>query len=89
MNEKLDLVVKRPYKEDDKTLCFETTSIWKVVILNICTFGAYSIVLYYNYWKTLNNNFGHKVSPFFRAIFAPFTNFALFPILGNYLAAFK
>ena len=89
MNRKLDLVVKRPYDENDSTLCFKTTPIIKVIILSILTFGFYNLILFYNYWKSLNERFGHQVSPFWRAFFAWITNFSLFPILSNYASAFK
>ena len=80
-NQKLDLVVKRSYEKNDQTLCFPTTSLAKVIILSILTFGLYPIIMSYNYWKKLNENFGYDISPFWRAIFFIYTNFKLFPVL--------
>ena len=88
-NQKLDLVVKRPYDENDQTLCFPTISLTKVIVLSIFTFGFYPLIMSYNYWKILNKNFAYDVSPFWRAIFFVYTNFKLFPILENYANAFN
>ena len=78
--DKLDLVVKRPYDENDQTLCFPTISLAKVIILSVFTFGFYPLIMSYNYWKILNNNFAYDVSQFWRAIFFVYTNLKLFPI---------
>ena len=80
----LQEIVKKEYVENDSTLCFKTTSVVKVLILSIVTCGVYDIILSLNYWKSLKENFGYKVSPFWRGLFNIFTNFRLFPIFAKY-----
>ena len=80
-------IVKKDYQENDMTLCFKTTSVAKVIILSFVTCGIYDIILCYNYWKSLKENFGYKVSPFWRGFFEMFTNFRLFPIFSKYFEA--
>lgn len=82
-------IVKKDYIENDNTLYFKTTSLKKVAILSIVTFGFYDIILAFNYWKSLKNNFGYKVSPFWRGIFLEFSNFELFQIFAKYFANFN
>ena len=77
-------IVKKNYRENDNSLCFKTTPIAKVIILSVITCGFYDIILTLNYWKTLKENFGYKVSPFWRGVFCVFTNFSLFPIFAKY-----
>ncbi len=85
----MEEIVKKEYIEGDDTLVFATTSVVKVVLLSLATFGFYHIILAFSYWKQLKNNFGHKVSPFWRALFLGFSNFALFPIFEKYLNHFN
>ncbi len=85
----LEEIVKKEYVENDSTLCFKTTPVAKVIILSLVTFGFYDVILAYNFWKTLKENFGYKVSPFWRAIFDVFTNFRLFPIFFKYFENFN
>lgn len=85
----LQEIVKKEYVENDSTLCFKTTSVTKVVVLSFVTFGMYDIILALNYWKTLKENFGYKVSPFWRGFFNIFTNFRLFPIFSKYFESFN
>lgn len=82
-------IVKREYVENDTTLCFKTTSVTKIFILSIITFGAYDFVLLWSYWKTLKDNFGYKVSPFWRSFWCWYTNFRLFSIFAKYFRAFN
>ena len=82
-------IVKKEYVENDSTLCFKTTSVAKVLVLSIVTFGVYDIILSLNYWKSLKENFGYKVSPFWRGLFNIFTNFRLFPIFAKYFETFN
>lgn len=82
-------IVKKEYVENDDTLCFKTTPVAKVLVLSIITFGVYDIILSLNYWKSLKENFGYKVSPFWRGFFNMFTNFRLFPIFAKYFGAFN
>ena len=75
------------YNENE--LCFDTISVKKVVWLSILTFGIYEIIWFYKCWKTLAVKFGHKVSPFWRAIFAGITGFWLFPTISRYVEKFE
>lgn len=80
-NKKIDLT--------DDTLCFKTTPISKVIVLSILSWGIYNIILSFNYWKTLKENCGYKISPFWRGLFDVFTNFKLFPIFSRYFNSFE
>ena len=74
---------------DINELWFETTPIYKIVILSILTFGFYDIVLLYNYWKVFNKKFGYAISPSCRAIFCGIYCFSLFPKLDKYIKTFN
>ena len=84
----MESVFKKEYIENDESFCFETTSLVKIFALSFLTDGLYLVVLSFSYWKRLKDNFGHKVSPFWRAIFIGFSNFPLFQILNKYLKHF-
>lgn len=72
-------------EEKLENICFMTLPIWKLVVLSLITFGLYEIVWFYKYWKTIKDSNGEKISPFWRALFAGFSGFWLFPILENIL----
>lgn len=74
---------------DINELWFETTPIYKIVILSILTFGFYNIVLLYNYWKVFKKKFGYAISPSCRAIFCGIYCFSLFPKLDKYIKTFN
>ena len=74
---------------DINELWFETTPIYKIVILSILTFGFYDIVLLYNYWKVFKKRFGYAISPSCRAIFCGIYCFSLFPKLDKYIKTFN
>ena len=80
----IEEIVKKEYTENDETLCFKTTPLAKIIVLSMLSYGIYLFILIWGYWKILKENFGYKVSPFWRAWFAFITNFSLFPILGKY-----
>ena len=82
-------VVKKEYLENDISLCFKTTPIFKIWVLSILSCGFYDLILVFNYWKSLKQNFGYNVSPFFRALFIGITNFWLFSILKKYFSKFE
>lgn len=84
----LEEIVKKDYVENDPTLCFKTTPIWKIVVLSLLSGGFYFLILFYNYWKTLRYNFGYEINSFFRAWFMSITNFSLFPIFDKYFRCF-
>ena len=74
---------------DINELWFETTPIYKIVILSILTFGFYNIVLLYNYWKVFKKKFGYAISPSCRAFFCGIYCFSLFPKLDKYIKTFN
>lgn len=74
--------------ENNETFCFKTTPVSKVVVLSFLTGGLYDLFLIFSYWKTLRDQNGLKVSPFWRCIFAVITNYRLFPILNDYFSKF-
>ena len=82
-------IVKKNYRENDKSLCFKTTPIAKVIILSVITCEFYDIILTFNYWKTFKENLGYNVSPFWRGVFCVLTNFKLFPIFAKYFENFN
>ncbi len=84
----LEEIVKKDYVENDPTLCFKTTPLWKVLVLGLLWGGFYILILTYNYWKILRDNFGYKIRPLLRAFFYDITNFMLFPLFGKYFRNF-
>jgi len=50
----------------------------KFIVLSICTFGLYELYWCYQHWKKLQQASGENLRPFWRALFAPIFNFALF-----------
>ena len=86
----LEEIVRKEYVENDPTLCFKSTPVFKVIILSILSFGLYPCILSYSYWNTLKKNFGYKVSPLCRGfLFSPIFNFSLFPLLNKYFKNFN
>lgn len=75
--------------EKTASFSFKTTPVSKVVLLSFLTGGLYDLILIFNYWKTIRDYMGRKISPFWRCIFAVFTNYKLFPILEEYFAKFN
>ena len=82
-------IVKKEFVENDETLCFQSTPISKIIVLSILSDGIYDIILAYGWWKSLKQNFGYKISPFWRGLFGMFTNFKLFPIFEKYTKVFN
>ncbi|MFY9401991.1 MAG: hypothetical protein WAQ07_01090 [Candidatus Omnitrophota bacterium] len=58
------------------------TSIMKLVLLFVCTFGIYGLYWHYKNWKAIKDHTGEKISPFWRAFFWIFTCSDLFKIIG-------
>lgn len=50
----------------------------KFIVLSICTFSLYQLYWCYQNWKRLKGASGEKLSPFWRAFFAPLWGFSLF-----------
>lgn len=74
---------------ENKVFTFETTPVWKLVVLSLITFSIYDCIWSYRYWKILKKDFGYDVLPLIRAIFMGITNFWLFNILDNHMKLFK
>lgn len=74
---------------ENKVLIFETTPVWKLVVLSLITFSIYDCIWSYRYWKILKKDFGYDVLPLIRALFMGITNFWLFNILDNHMKSFK
>ena len=85
--QELKNLVKKDFVENDKTLCFQTIPLSKIFILSVISFGIYNIILAYSWWKILKENFGHKLSPFWRALFCNLMNIVLFPVFEKYFKA--
>ena len=83
----LEEIVKKDYVENDPTLCFPTTPIWKVVILGLLFSSYYYLFLLFGYWRILQLKFGYDINPYIRAFFTPFTTPSLFAILDKYLSS--
>ncbi len=45
--------------------------VWKFILLSVITFGLYELFWFYKYWKLLKEEKTLKISPFWRAFFAP------------------
>ncbi len=50
----------------------------KFIVLSICTLGIYELYWFYQNWKRLKATTNDKLSPFWRAFFAPIWGFSLF-----------
>ena len=74
---------------ENRGATFETTPVWKLVVLSIITLGVYDCIWSYRYWKILKNDFGYDVLPLIRAIFMGITNFWLFNILDEHMRSFN
>ena len=90
MEKEWEGIVKGDYEKiDEKELYFETIPVSKVIWLSILTCGIYEVVWFYKIWKRLDEKFGYKNTPLFRAIFASITSFWLFPVLSRYIKNFN
>ena len=76
--------------ENRQNLCFPTTPLSKFIILNLLSFGAYSIIWTYKLWKTIKVDFGYiHINPILRTLFMGITNFSLFYILDKHIRRCK
>ena len=57
---------------------FFPVSTQKFIVLAICTFTIYERYWCYQNWKRVKSATGENLSPFWRAVFAPFWGFKLF-----------
>lgn len=76
-------------EKGNNNVVFKTTPVSKVILLSFLTGGIYDLILIFNYWKTIRDNMGLKISPFWRCIFAVFTNYKLFSIFEEYFSKFN
>jgi hypothetical protein len=58
---------------------------WKFILLSVITFGIYELVWFYRNWKLLKQEKDLKISPFWRAWFAPFWAGSIAGHLQKYL----
>jgi hypothetical protein len=59
----------------------------KFVVLSLCTFGIYDLYWSYKNWERIRERTGEKISPFWRAFWAPFWGFNLFGRIRDYARA--
>jgi len=57
----------------------------KFIFLSVITFGIYEFVWFYRNWDLLKEKKGLKISPFWRAFFAPFFTISIAEYLQEYL----
>ena len=57
----------------------------KFILLSVITFGIYELVWFYRNWNLLKEDKGLKISPFWRAFFAPFFAGSIAGHLQKYL----
>ena len=74
--------------EADETLCFMSMPIWKLIALNLLTFGLYAIVWYYKSWTKIKDNYKIQINVIMRTIFILFTCYGLFKIINKHLNRF-
>jgi hypothetical protein len=54
-------------------------SLTKLAVMSLCTFGFYELYWCYKQWDAVGRREQEKLSPFWRAFFAPLWAFSLFP----------
>lgn len=57
---------------------FFATSIAKLIVLSLVTFGFYELYWFYKNWKSIKEREQLDISPFWRAFFAPLFCYSLF-----------
>jgi hypothetical protein len=62
---------------------FFPVSTGKFIVLSICSFVIYPLYWAYKNWQRVRDQRGERISPFWRAFFAPFFGFALFERVRN------
>ncbi|MFQ5578951.1 MAG: hypothetical protein ACE5G8_18390 [Anaerolineae bacterium] len=50
----------------------------KLVVMSLCSFGLYEVYWFYQNWKLIRDQTGRKLSPFWRAVFAPVSAYWFF-----------
>lgn len=58
----------------------------KFVVLSVCTLNLYTIYWCYQNWRRIRERTGEQLSPFWRAVFAPFWVFSLFQRIAGQAA---
>ena len=56
-----------------------SVSLSKLVVMSLATFGIYELYWCYKQWEAIRRRESEKLSPFWRAFFAPLWGFSLFP----------
>jgi len=57
---------------------FFTASILKLIVMTVFTLGIYELYWFYKNWILIKHRTGKRLSPLWRATFAPFWGYALF-----------
>lgn len=63
-------------------------SLSKFAVMSLCTFGLYELYWAYKHWDAVRRRDQERLSPFWRAFFAPLWAFSLFPRLGRLTAMY-
>ncbi len=58
-------------QNNEKAKFSQVLPIWKFILLTFATLWIYEMVWFYRNWKLLKEEQGLKISPFWRAVFAP------------------
>jgi len=72
-------------KAEKKVQFSRVMPLGKFIIMCLATFGIYELVWFYKNWTLLKEEKGLKISPFWRAVFAPIWIFVLTGKLQMYL----
>ena len=65
-----------------------SVSVSKFAVMSLCTFGIYELYWAYKHWDAMRRREQEKLSPFWRAFFAPLWGFSLLPRLQQLTAVF-
>jgi len=81
--EDADLIVKEMNEEistdtNSNNIEYFSVSLNKLAIMSVTTFGLYELYWFYKNWRAVKEQSGEKISPFWRAFFAPFFCYGLF-----------
>ena len=63
-------------------------SVGKFAVMSLCTFGLYEVYWAYKHWDAMRRREQERLSPFWRAFFAPLWGFSLLPRLQQLTAVY-
>ena len=83
MSESFASLIPRAVSADDALEVAEESPYFpvathKFIVLSVCTFGMYDIYWFFQNWRRIQERTRGSLSPFWRAVFAPFWAFSLF-----------